>query len=75
LYFDKESGLLVRTSSKLDDGRTITMTFGDYREIDGVKVPFRIQGDDGQGFSYTLTARSVKHDVDLADDLFKKPAN
>ncbi len=44
LYFDKQSGLLVRMVRYADTpvGRIPTqIDYADYREIDGVKIPFR----------------------------------
>jgi photosynthetic reaction center cytochrome c subunit len=45
LYFDRESGLLVRLmrSARTPIGRVPTeVDFGDYREVNGIKMPFRV---------------------------------
>lgn len=45
LYFDKESGLLVRMVryGKSPIGRVPTQVdYADYREVDGIKMPFRM---------------------------------
>jgi hypothetical protein len=45
LYFDRESGLLVRLvrSAKTPIGRVPTQVdFGDYRDVGGIKMPFRV---------------------------------
>jgi photosynthetic reaction center cytochrome c subunit len=45
LYFDKESGLLVRVVryGRSPIGRVPTQVdYGDYREVGGIKIPFRI---------------------------------
>jgi photosynthetic reaction center cytochrome c subunit len=45
LYFDRESGLLVRVvrSAKTPIGRVPTQVdFGDYRDVGGIKMPFRV---------------------------------
>ena len=47
--------------------------FDDYREVDGVKVPFVWRQSTGDT-TYTLTFSEVHHDVDLSDSEFAKPA-
>jgi photosynthetic reaction center cytochrome c subunit len=45
LYFDRESGLLVRLvrSARTPIGRVPTQVdFGDYRDVGGIKMPFRV---------------------------------
>jgi len=45
LYFDRESGLLVRLvrSARTPIGRVPTQVdFGDYRDVGGIKMPFRL---------------------------------
>ena len=45
LYFDRESGLLVRLvrSARTPIGRVPTeVDFGDYRDVNGIKMPFRV---------------------------------
>ena len=45
LYFDQQSGLLVRMVryGKSPIGRVPTqIDFGDYRDVDGIKIPFRM---------------------------------
>ena len=45
LYFDSESGLLVRLvrSARTPIGRVPTeVDFGDYRDVNGIKMPFRV---------------------------------
>jgi hypothetical protein len=61
LYFDARTGLLLRRD------RTY---FEDYREVDGVKLPFRIRDD----FS-TITLTEVKHNVPLDDARFVEEKN
>ncbi|HJQ33952.1 MAG TPA: S41 family peptidase [Pyrinomonadaceae bacterium] len=61
LYFDAQTGLLLRRD------RTY---FEDYREVDGVKLPFRIRDD----FS-TITLTEVKHNLPLEDARFAEEKN
>lgn len=77
LYFDAESGLLVRVEvSRLTaSGARVaaTVTFEDYRTVDGIQFPFRMRQtlpDLELTFYYT----EVKHDVDFDDVIFAKPA-
>jgi photosynthetic reaction center cytochrome c subunit len=60
LYFDKESGLLVRTVRYTNSpvGRIPTQTdYADYRDVAGVKIPFR----------WTMTWLDGRDTVELAD--------
>jgi hypothetical protein len=47
--------------------------FDDYRDVDGVKVPFLWRETNGDT-TYTLTFSEVHHDVELSDSEFAKPA-
>ena len=60
-YFDAESGLLLRR------GNTY---FEDYREVDGIKLPFRMRDDvfSGVGLIYQLT--EIKHNVKIDEAKF-----
>jgi len=75
-YFDRESGLLVRSvryaTSKV--GRLPTQTdYADYREVSGVKVPFRFKVTWLDGLeSVELTDVQINVPVDAAK--FGKPA-
>jgi photosynthetic reaction center cytochrome c subunit len=76
LYFDKQSGLLVR---EIRYGRTpigrvpSQVDYSDYRAVDGVKFPFqyKFQWLDGRD-NYQLT--SVKVNVPIEESRFGKPA-
>lgn len=75
-WFDKESGIRVKISivqmSQMGEIPVETL-FQDYRDVDGVKVPFKTQMSQG-GMSGTLTMTEVKHNVDLPADFFAMPA-
>jgi hypothetical protein len=64
LYFDSESGLLVRI------GYYWTIT--DYREVDGVLFPYRVSAS-RKGGSTTYEFSEVKHNVEMSDTLFEMP--
>jgi carboxyl-terminal processing protease len=61
-YFDAEGGLLLRKG---------TTYYDDYREVDGMKLPFRIREDvlAGVGLTYQLT--EIKHNVRIDEAKFK----
>jgi hypothetical protein len=76
MYFDTQSGLLLRVISENHDADGVSKLqedFDDYREVDGVKVPFVWRQSTGDT-TYTLTFSEVHHDVDLSDSEFAKPA-
>lgn len=76
MYFDTHSGLLLRVISQNHDADGVTPLredFDDYREVDGVKVPFEWRETNGDT-TYTLTFSEVHHDVELSDSEFARPA-
>jgi len=76
MYFDPDSGFLVRlqTEGEGPNGKVnIDSTFDDYREVDGVKLPFLIHQSLGE-FSFTIKLTEVKHNVEIDDAKFDKPA-
>jgi zinc protease len=76
MYFDTHSGLLLRVVSQNHDADGVTPLeedFDDYRDVDGVKVPFVWRETNGDT-TYTLMFSEVHHDVELSDSEFAKPA-
>lgn len=61
LYFDAKTGLLVRRDH---------IYFEDYREVDGIKLPFTIRGD----FS-VVHLTEVKHNLPIDDARFVEEKN
>jgi hypothetical protein len=77
LFFDKQSGLLVRAIAITETPVgpvTDQFDFGDYREVNGVKVPFLIQHYtlDRRG-DFTMKFTEVTHNVAVDDAKFAKP--
>jgi len=75
LYFDQQSGLLVRLVrfSETPLGRLPTqIDYADYREADGVKVPFRwtLARPNGR---FTIQVTDLKQNVVVDDAKFAKP--
>jgi len=76
LYFDKATGLLVRQVrfNNTDIGLTpMHIEYGDYRAVNGVKIPFHyvVTWVDGQS---TTDLTSVQTNVQIDDKRFGKPA-
>lgn len=75
-YFDAETGLKIRNvmQSEGPNGTVeVDTTLGDYREVDGVKMPFKIHQSMGM-ISFTIQLTDVKQNVPIDDAIFKKPA-
>lgn len=64
LYFDVESGLLTQIGSSWE--------LQDYREVDGVKFPFRIATSRKGGESYFAIDR-IEHNIPIDDARFSIP--
>jgi hypothetical protein len=76
LYFDKNSGLLLRMARYADTpmGRNPTqIDYADYRDADGVKIPFRWTLSRPNA-RFTIQIAEVKSNVPVDDGKFAKPA-
>ena len=76
LYFDKNSGLLVRLVRYAETpvGRNATqIDYADYREMDGVKSPFRWTLSRANG-RFTIQVKEAKNNVAIEDAKFVKPS-
>lgn len=75
VYFDADSGLIVRTVDVFnspDGPYTLRLDLDDYREVDGLKFPFRIKRTEkGAVLNIRLTQVTVNPPLD--DTLFLKP--
>jgi len=74
-YFDTKSGLLLRQDTTVisPEGKMPTKTFfEDVREVDGVKLPFKIRSILPQ-FEVTIITTEVKQNVAVEDAKFAKP--
>ena len=77
-YFDSQTGLLLR---KMTTSKTVLMAFPeqvdfeDYRDVDGVKVPFTIRYSAIDTYdSWTRTFTEIKRNAVVDDTLFAIPA-
>lgn len=74
-YFDNDSGLLVREVRYAETpvGRMPTeIDYADYREVDGVKMPFRWTLSRPNG-RFTIQIAEVKANTPIDDSKFAKP--
>ena len=76
MYFDKSTGLLVRMVRYAETplGRMPTqIDYADYRETDGVKIPFRwtLARPNGR---FTIQIENLKNNAAVDDSRFVKPA-
>jgi hypothetical protein len=51
----------------------VKVSLDDYREVDGVKVPFRVRFA-FESFDFTIKINELQHNVSIDDAIFKKPA-
>jgi photosynthetic reaction center cytochrome c subunit len=75
LYFDKQSGLLVRLLRYVDSplGRNPTqMDYSDYRDVAGVRLPFRWTAAQPQG-QFTVQLGEIQVNVPIDNSRFNKP--
>lgn len=74
-YFDAESHLLIRTETRTPEGKVVeSEDFDDYRAVDGIKMPFSIRHLEDEGITLQLKVTDVKHNVEIDDAKFEKPA-
>ena len=77
MYFDADSGLLVRIVRETEgpNGKaTLDVTFDDYRAVDGIKLPFVMHFTLGE-FAFVIKLSEVKHNLPIDDAKFDKPAS
>ncbi len=77
LYFDAETGLLLRRATAIQTSIGVIpeeVSFEDYRDVDGVKVPFTIRVTTiDAGSTYTRKYTEIKVNVPVDDSKFNKP--
>lgn len=75
-YLDAQTGLLLRmvTQHHNDDGSVepIEEDFSDYRDVDGVKIPFNLH-QSGSQVDFTIQLQNVRQNVPLDDTRFSEP--
>jgi photosynthetic reaction center cytochrome c subunit len=76
LYFDKETGLLVRSVRYGESPLGLNpsqIDYGDYRDVDGVRVPFQLTLFQPKGIS-TIRLEEVRQNVPIDAAIFAKPS-
>ena len=76
LYFDVQSGLVLRIISQHHTPEgviTFTEDLSDYRDVDGVKLPFTVHQSSAES-DFTIRFSEVRHNVAQEDAQFSKPA-
>jgi outer membrane lipoprotein-sorting protein len=76
-FIDAENYLLVKSVVKVDVpqlGQEVEQAteFSDYRDVDGVKLPFKARATSAVQ-NYTITVTKIEHNVPVDDKLFVKP--
>lgn len=75
MYFDTQSGLLLRNATQRhgpDGVSEFQQDYGDYRDVDGVKLPHTIR-QTNQGTLVIITVEEYHHNVAIEDGEFAKP--
>lgn len=75
LYFDAENGLMLRSDSIVispEGKQAITTYYEDYREVDGVKSPFKVRAKT-PAFEINTVVTEIKYGVDIEDSKFTQP--
>jgi thiol-disulfide isomerase/thioredoxin len=75
MYFDSKTGFLTGrdvTQQTPQGPIRVEMRYGDWRDVDGVKLPFKII-QIMPNLKYVFTVREVKHNQPVDDKLFEKP--
>jgi len=76
MYFDTETGQVIRQDAERESpqGAALIQTyFEDFRDVDGVKMPFTIRQVMPM-FELMLKFTEVKHNIEIDDAKFVKPA-
>ena len=66
LYFDANSGFLIQ-----EDFGGASLHYEDYKEVDGVKVPFTIRQEGSP--NWTVKFKEIKHNSPIEDAKFNRP--
>lgn len=76
LYFDAETGLLIHrdVTRRTSQGSVRSeVYFGDWREVDGVKLPFQIT-QSMPNIRFVITLEDIKHNVPVDEAVFQRPS-
>ena len=78
-FYNVDTGLLEQTSRTVKSPMgelPVLITMSDYRDVDGVKMPFKaVQLIKSMGASYEITTDKVETNVDIPANKFELPAD
>jgi len=75
LFFDVENGLLVRwdmARRQVDRTVFVKVHLNDYRDIDGVKIPFNVRMA-FESFDFSIIVDEMQHNLEINDAIFRRP--
>jgi zinc protease len=76
IYFDVQNGLVLRIVGQHhapEGAATFTEDFSDFREVDGIKLPFTVHQETATS-TFTIKFTDVRHNEAIDDAVFSKPA-
>jgi outer membrane lipoprotein-sorting protein len=71
LYIDTTTNLEIKAATTIPGSGTMELTFGDYRSVDGMMVPFKVTSTAGGMVVSELKLDKVEFNVPLPPDTFK----
>jgi hypothetical protein len=75
MYFDAQSGLIVKQSSSRETPQgpiDVDVMLGDYRAVGGVKMPYSVRQITSM-FTIVIKLTEIKQNVPIDDVIFKRP--
>jgi hypothetical protein len=73
LYIDAASGLEARLTTEVDASTKVDQEFFDYRDVEGVKVPFLIKTLTNGVLQSEIRVQTVQLNVPVDDAMFRMP--
>lgn len=76
IYFDTQNGLVLRIVGQhhtMDGPATFTEDFSDFREVDGIKLPYTVH-QESPSSTFTIKFTEIRHNEAIEDARFAKPA-
>lgn len=70
-WFGASSKLLLKTT---DDTRRLTVRFGEYKTVNGLLEPHRIEVSEPEAEALTLTLQNVRYNTNISDAVFNPPS-
>ena len=72
-YLDAETGLEVKLVSQNEIGQSFEQEMSDYRDVDGIKIPFSIRTLSNGVVQGQITVEKVEFNVRIDDAIFRMP--